>query len=142
MADNSRCDSSTCKHFYTAKNRNNILAQKSSNYIGVKNVDEAHLYDHHLWVWASMQQDECKRLTEDNIRLKHELDTMKNKLPPTKLTAKQFNVEADPINYVEGICNALVINGNCTYKCTERCKYNGVTCVGHIGCLNLVKKSK
>lgn len=155
--EQNRCNAAKCDHLFTVTNYVNPKLHSHPRYVGIENIDEQHMCDHHLWYWLNFLTQDRLRLTDENKRLREEnkrvrgevANKPKDKLPHenkrvqddkrSKLdsTANE-ELEVDPINLVPGICSALFRNGNVILKCTEHCKYKANVCIAHIGCKDLI----
>ncbi len=128
-----RCDQSRCPHYLTVKSHG-----VNGDY---SNVDWDHLRDEHLRTWAEFGWHKMKQyereLNNQTSIVTESKQAISNVTDTTNTTNNDLFV--DPVNHVEGICDALIANGIFILKCTDAVRHGKKTCVAHLNHTQLIK---
>lgn len=143
------CNAKPCEHYRSLK---------SYTYPGefkpkykLEEVDMQHVYEAHLRTWALYQESRAENAEREVKEIKAELAAIRARTTQTAkpvattavatATTAPATIEApvDPRNHVDGICDALVINGPGIYKCTDPCRHGRRVCPLHLNNKYLVE---
>lgn len=132
------CDASKCVHYLSVRNRNSPSKKPQ---LKMSEVDWDHMYADHLRLWGEYGWVELESAEAELADLRRENEALKTKLTevkkpaapvPTSKPAPVTELAVDPRNHVDGICDALVANGNCIYKCTDVTRHGKHVCPLHL----------